>query len=111
MPHPADPGSVEHMLTASMMDPAGANPVLVGPDFGAAAPAPYWIGATFGVLLGSAVLTGVVAWALHAHNPTRPKWGPALILGGSSAVVGLTRVAILQAASAQSTGMFGVEPV
>lgn len=99
------------MLTQTLIGP---SPTLVGPINGfagpLAAPASVWVGATLGVLLGSAVLTGLVAWAFHAHDPHRPKWTPALILGGGSAAVGLIRVGILASASS-AAGMFGVEPV
>ena len=37
-----------------------------------------------GALLGAGILTLLSAWAFHSHNPERPKWKPALILGGGS---------------------------
>jgi hypothetical protein len=87
------------MLTQTLVGP---SPTLVG----------HWphVGATLGVLLGSPVLTGLVAWAFHAHEPNRPKWKPALIIGGGSAVAGLIRVGMLASATSSAAGMFGVEP-
>jgi len=41
-----------------------------------------------GVLLGAAAVTGFSALAFHVRDPAKPKWGPALILGGGSFAVG-----------------------
>ncbi len=71
------------------------------PDTGLAAPSRVGVfaGGVLGSLLAGGLTALVFAWAFHTRDPNRPKWTPALIIGGATAVGGLIRTTAVATAT------------
>lgn len=75
------------------LDHAG-QPAVGNSDLGTADTGSLLAGGILSSLIGGAFATLVFAWAFHVRDPRKPKWTPALVVGGSAAGMGILRTIV-----------------